>query len=181
MMVERYHFLKFPKTFEDHASNSEMGIAFEAGEWDGVAVDEIRFFNNGILVATGKSTEHAEALFADMTKWLVEDVGLIFETQMVANTNYVSQLAVRSKVALDSLLNPAVIDVAARFVEVPVGVTTLGLFTGGNVEATPIRIERLATPGGLPPSQPNEFWTQTPFSTSRHMEFLTALESALTG
>jgi hypothetical protein len=179
-LVERYHFLKFPRTFEEHALSSESGIAFEGGEWEGVTIDELRLFNNGILVVTGESTDRGEALFGDMTKWFVEDLGLIFEPQMVASTIYVSQLAVRSKVALDSLLNPAVIDVAARFASGSFGLTTLGLFTGENVEATEIRIERLATPAGLPPSQPNEFWTQAPLPTSRHLEFLTALEDALT-
>ncbi len=177
-MIEHYRFLKFPQTFEEQ-TNFNDGVSFQAGEWEDAAVEEIRLYINGILIVTRESTDRSEALFADMMKWWAEeDTGLLFEPHMLSDKQYVSSLVVRSKVSLDHLLSSGVNEVMVKFFESTSGPLKLEFFTRGNPDVTTVRIERLAQSPGLP-SQPNEFWTQTPFSTTRHMEFLTELEDAV--
>jgi hypothetical protein len=174
-MIEHYRFLKYPRTFEE--TNLENGMLFEGGVWDGTAIEEVRIFMNGILIATGESTDRGEAVFNDMMTLWGNEVGLTYEPSMVGEKVYITQLVVRSGANLDQL-NPAVWKILPEFFKGPTGFATVGFFTQGNTDAAPIRIERAAVAAGLPPT-PDEYWTQSPLSTSRHLEFLQAFEEAL--
>jgi hypothetical protein len=180
-LVERYGFLKSPKTYEEY-NDHENGVMFADGTFDGFEVSEVRIFANGLLLTTGGSTDVAERLFADIvTVW--QAVGLDLVVEMATGPNYISQLVVKSSIDL-LLLNAAIDDVIENWfpkqrvtgeLRGPAGIGSVGLFTRGNLEISPIRIERLSGA----PVETMEFWSQAPLPTTLHMSFLTRWETVL--
>ena len=173
LFVERYGFLKYPSTYEDY--NSDTGVFLGMGKWGDLAIQELRFFPNGVLVSTGDSTDRAEQFFADaMTVW--QDVGLSFSVDWVVQRTYISQLAVKSDVDLVSVNQAIEGLVAATFSNAPTGFAAVNFFTGGSIDALPpIRLERLV---GQPLGS-GQFWAQAPLPTTKHIEFLEAFEKTL--
>jgi hypothetical protein len=176
-MVEHYHFLKFPVSFED--TNLDNGMVFLGGVWEDTAIEEVRIYFNGFIVATGESTDRTEAFFEEMMGWWQSELDLTFNLGMVTQKLYVSQIVVRSSVNLDQV-NPAVAAVAAEFFNKPTGIGAIDFYHQGNPDATPIRFERVNQGQGIPIAW-DEYWTQTPLPTSRHLEFVAAFEKALSG
>jgi hypothetical protein len=177
LLVSRYGFLKYPVTFSEYG-NLEDGIAYLTGSWKGIEIEEFRIFTNGFSVATGESTDHAEALFDDlMAAW--NEAGFVFRPDMVYEKRYVSQVIVRSEFAILDRINPAINKVVDEYLvprQKPSGATALWFYVEGNVDFVPIRIEREA---GRPLAL-NQYFSQAPFPTDRHLSFLDAFEKALT-
>jgi hypothetical protein len=170
-MVARYHFLKFPKTYEDF-NNLKDGVAFGGGEWNGVAIEDVRFFNQGIGVSTGKSTTFAEELSADiMTVW--SEVGLTFSPEWITDQKHNSELVVSSKVDLCAM-NPKITAVCAKYFK-NAGPGIVGFHLDENTNDFPVQIQRL---NGAPLSA-GQFWSQAPIPTDQHLSFLESLETAL--
>lgn len=170
---ERYGFLKYPRTYEEN-TDLDNGIIFAMGKWNDLLIEEFRIYPNGILVATGESTDRAEEFFVDaMQVW--SDVGLPFSRDLVTKTIRLSELVVKSDVDLLGLHENIQGLVATTFADQATGGATLGFFLG-EVDARPaVRIERLV---GVPLAD-MQFWAQAPLSTRQHMEFLEAFERVL--
>lgn len=170
-MVERYQFLKYPKTYEDF-NNVKDGIAFQGGAWNGIAIDDARFFPQGLGLSTGKSTIFAEELAADiMTIW--PEVGLMFSPDWVTARRHNSELVVSSSVDLCNL-NPRISAVASEYFE-NAGPGIAGFYVDSNADTFPVQIQRLL---GAPLSA-NQYWSQAPLSTDRHLSFLESIERVL--
>lgn len=176
-MGEHYHFLKSPVSYED--VNLDSGVSFFGGEWQGTAIEEVRIFLNGFLVATGEATDRCEAVFEDMMGWWQSELGLTFDSGMVNQKHYISQVVIRSAINLDSV-NPAVTAVASEFFEKPTGIGAIDFYHQGNPDSTPVRFERVVQAHGIPVAW-DEYWTQSPLPTSRHLEFVAAFEKAVSG
>jgi hypothetical protein len=174
-LVGRYGFLKFPKTYEEH-NDTENGVLFADGVYDGIEIPELRIFSNGFLVGTGESTDVAERLFGDMVS-IWQDAGLDLSPKMVANKAYISQMVVKSDIDLLST-NPALAAVVENwFPRGNAGIGSVGIFTNGNAvdNQPPVRIERLV---GMP-LEAMQFWSQAPLPTVLHLSFLTRWETVL--
>jgi hypothetical protein len=174
LLVDRYRFLKFPQTYEEFNDQSQ-GVTFADGVFDGVAIQELKFFFNGVLIATGESTDVAERLFADMmTAW--PEVGLVWSDDFVTNRAYASTLVVHSDIDLLAV-NQTLWNIAnSTFQRKPVGFGGISFYTEGNTDVVPpVRIERLQ---GAPLTA-MQFWSQAPIQTTSHVEFITAWEQAL--
>lgn len=173
LLVERYTFLKFPQTHEEF-DEEEGGIAFAAGEFDGIEIVELKIFPNGLLLATGQSTETAERLFADMLP-LWRRVGLILSHELVTKTTYVSQVVIHSDIDL-LLMSSPIAGVIENWFPCGSGVISVGIYTDGNVNDPPlIRIERYARE----PREAMQFWAQAPLSTPLHLTLLTRWETVV--
>ena len=171
LIVERYGFLKYPQTFADF-NNQQEGTVFGMGSWRDVRIEEMKIFSNGILVATGESTDVADAMFSDMmTLW--PEVGLSFDTSLITQRAYVSQLVFHSEMDLGTL-NPKISTLVSDTFETQTGIGILGFHTG-NPDLSPIQIQRLT---GAPLTS-NQYWAQAPLPTLKHLAFLLAFEAAL--
>lgn len=177
LLVKRFGFLKFPKTYEEY-NNAQNGATFADGVFDGVQVTELKIFPNGILIDTGESTDIAERLFSEELVAIWQKVGLDLSKEMVSERAYISQLVSFSEIDLLALSAPVTTLIENWFRQKPVGVGSVGVYTNGNLEiAPPVRIERVAGQ----PLEAMQFWSQTPLRTPLHIEFLKAWETALKG
>jgi hypothetical protein len=172
-LIERYGFLKFPTTYSD-LHPEDGGITFAQGAREGVEVQEVRFFHDGIVIATGQSTEIAELVFSEvMDIW--PEVGLTFSDEWITKKTYASGLAVQSEVDLTNV-NPVLSALAGNTFGSGTGFRSIGLFTDGNFEADPpIRVERLL---GVTLAS-KQFFSQAPLPTPHHLAFLESWEAAL--
>lgn len=173
-LVERYGFLKFPKTYEEH-NDRENGVLFADGAYNGVEISELRIFSNGFLIGTGESTDVAEKVFEDMVSvW--QDAGLNLTPEMVAARSYISQLLVTSDIDLLAVNAPLAAVIENWFPKQPAGIGYIGVFTNGNVDGPPpVRIERAASM----PLEAMQFWSQAPLPTALHVSLLTRWETVL--
>lgn len=173
-LVRRYHFLKFPQTFAEF-NDTENGVTFAAGDFEGVEIAEFKIFPNGFLVSTGESTDVAERLFSDICV-AFNEAGLILSEDMVVAQSYISQIVIKSEIDLLRPSNPIAALIENWFRDKPVGVGGIGVYTKGNTSGLlPVRMERLAEV----PVEAMQFWAQAPLKTPHHLAFIEGWETAV--
>lgn len=171
ILVAKYEFRKYPRAYEDYTGDA---IVFALGHFRGYAIEEMKFFPNGVVTNVGDSTDLGVALFDEVAASWVE-FGLRYSPDMLTSRKYLSELTVHSD-ALSTAFRPEVSRVAAAFFGEHTGMGGLQVYAenslAGNIN---IRIEPLLD------SRPEEhkFWCMAPLATARHVEFLTDLERAL--
>ncbi|HEV2424991.1 MAG TPA: hypothetical protein VGZ29_09210 [Terriglobia bacterium] len=113
-LVERYGFLKYPKTAEEF--DETKGVTFEMGRAGDVTIDKIQIFPQGIVVDTASSTSDSEQVLHEALMWLSETHGLSYDPAMISRRAYVSQLTFHSEIDMGSL-NAALSGIAERISE----------------------------------------------------------------
>jgi hypothetical protein len=169
LLRERYGFLKYPQTYEEFIN--EDGILYATGSWNGVAIDELKFLSGGVVVATGESTDRAEALFHElMSLW--PQIGLVFSNDFIRGVFHVSALIVHSDIDL-VLMNSALVDLVAETFQTPAcGFSGVNFYRAGNPSDSTIRIERAVD---IPLTE-NQFFAQAPLPTAKHIAFMEKFE-----
>jgi hypothetical protein len=185
-LTQRYSFLKYPEKYEEYVDAN--GVRFAQGKWGDTNIDEMRLHVNGIIVATGSSTEDSVALLREVVSWAVESFGLTFKEDLLDDVVYVSELVVRFERS-PTLLHPVFSKLAARLSETVHnfgGHTTPYDFAGITIDAdplqtryslTPFRIERLEES----PFSSDKYFTSAPLPTGEHIKLLEEFEGALKG
>jgi hypothetical protein len=172
-MVEKYRFLKYPQVPADF--NVTDGITFSMGRLGDIYIDEIKIFNNGLLISTGESTTRAEEVFEDLVKlWIAN--GRTDPIEFIQRRVYISELAVRLDVdlKLNALLETLVADTFSDMK--PTGLRQIGYFLGGDANNPPaVVIDRLLGA----PLDANQYWAQAPLATDEHVKFLESFERIL--
>jgi hypothetical protein len=185
-LAERYSFLKYPEKYPEYVD--ENGVGFAQGKWGETSIDEMKIHVNGIVVATGSSTDDSEALLREVITWAVESFGLTFREDLLNELIYVSELVVRFERPPASL-HPVLRKLATRLSE---GARNFGGykfpfdFAGIMFDADPLqsrysltqfRIERLSDA----PFTSDKYFSCAPLPTNEHIRLLEEFEAALKG
>lgn len=185
-LVERYNFLKHPQNFEEF--DEQKGITFEGGRWNDLAIDRITIYTNGILVDTRSSTDDSEKILVDALSWAAESFGFVYKPEMIKQRLYLSELLVRSEVALNALnpklkvLSEWLSKTVSNILGQPLNYEAVGIgfnFDPFATKHTPtsLRIERLSEAT----FSENKYYTTAPLPTNEHIKFLEDFEAALKG
>lgn len=110
-LVERYGFMKFPKTLEEF--DGSKGIEFVGGKAGKYAIEKMVIYNSGIYVDTLANTTVSEAIWYDLMQWAVGKLGLAFRREMVSRAAYVSHVTFHSDVPVLAV-NPMLSKFAKR-------------------------------------------------------------------
>jgi hypothetical protein len=97
-IVERFGFLKFPQKYEDF--DESKGVEFIGGHWDGITVESLKIFNNGLMLDTRASTADSERILEEGLVWASSEFGLEFNPRMISRKGYVSNLTFYSDVPI---------------------------------------------------------------------------------
>jgi hypothetical protein len=182
-MLERYKFAKIPEKIEDY--DLQKGVEFVAGKLDGITIERVTLFTNGIVVDTRSSTDDSDRILEDGLQWFSHLTGLP-SPPPVTRRCHISQLTYYSEIGLP-LANPHFIDLSNKISELvskPLGqqynyeVYSLSFnFDQTKAKWTPgpFTIERAAD---IPFSE-NKYTSIAPLSTTQHLALLEEFESAL--
>ncbi len=96
-LVEKCRFQKYPQTIQDF--DEQKGVEFLAGVWDGVNVEKLTVYNNGILLDTRVSTAISEGILAEALAW-AKQLGLTYRPDMIKRWGYLSNFTFYSDVPL---------------------------------------------------------------------------------
>ncbi len=72
-LVERYGFLRFPSTYEEIVADKSV---FAMGKWQGVQIEEMTTYSDGIIVRMKTSTSVSESFIDDLYNLALEKFGL---------------------------------------------------------------------------------------------------------
>lgn len=182
--VERYGFLKFPKTVEEY--DLQKGVAFGLGRVNQVNIEAVTFFHKGVVVDTRSSTQDSETVLADISQWAEEFFDAQYSPISEPRKFFLSELAFHSQVSLDRL-NPKLRSLAARLTDVvsrhaqqqfnfeTIGITFLPDLQKAKMAPSSFRIERLADS----PFEENKYVSSAPLPTDEHLSLLEEFEAVL--
>src|SRR5438309_1740683 len=74
MLVERFGFVKYPQKPEEF--DETKGVQFIEGNFDGIGIDKLTIWFNGVGIDVRSSTDEARAVLEKSFEWLKKDVGL---------------------------------------------------------------------------------------------------------
>lgn len=89
-IVERFRFQKHPENYEDF--DESKGITFLSGTWEGVNVEKLVIYNNGILMDTRISTSNSEKILDESLTWAADKFNLRYLPSMIKRKRYLSNL-----------------------------------------------------------------------------------------
>ena len=186
-LVERYKFQSFPTKFDE--LDEQKGVEFLEGKWDGVTVDRLTIYRNGIMMDTRSSTADSEKLLEDVLLWAAKEFQVAYRPGMIKRKAYVSQLTFHSDVPILGGLNSALSRLSVR-----VGRATNEI-TGDDLVFEPFTVtlhhdrislrqpvaaftiqRRLETP-----FSENKYFSEAPLPTDLHLTLLQEFENDLVG
>jgi hypothetical protein len=183
-LIAKYDFDTYPD--DDAELDETKGIVFENGNWNGILIDIVTIFGDGIVIDTRSSTKDSEAIFNEAMEWASKSVGITYSPDMVSRKIYVSELVLRSEVGFNSL-NPALESFSEKLSN------TIGLYAGQvsnytlngvtfsydsshlNTSVAPFRIDRLEKAA----YSENKYYAVAPLPTEEHLKLLEEFEAIL--
>lgn len=88
-IVERLEFSLFPKTLEQF--DESKGIVFEDGLWNGIPIQQMTIYNNGIMMDTRKGTDVSLRVVNEIFDWAVIEFGLVIPEYGIHTTRYLNK------------------------------------------------------------------------------------------
>jgi hypothetical protein len=185
--VDKYQFTKYPIEM-NFDPNRELGDKFLGGTYRNAQGLDIMLnftsYDDGMVADTRSSTQDSEAFLEELSRWIVEDFGLVFRPEMVRRKGYVNELIVKSEYSLNAL-NPQLGKFAARLSSLTstptesFNIETAGITfaaDGLGLRPSPFRFER----ENDTLFSENRYYSQAPVQTDVHFELLNELERILT-
>ncbi|MDP9113553.1 MAG: hypothetical protein M3O20_07720 [Acidobacteriota bacterium] len=178
----RYAFSKFPKTLEE--MDFQKGVTMGAGTLGDIAIDQIVFYHNGLVIDTRSSTQNATAILLDILQHSksisgasVVPVRQLLTSQII----FVSDLKLPLVNPLLTPLAKRLSEIASRSFEQPLQFETINLSLG--VDASQLKIapsnftiERRAER----PFSENMYFSSAPLDTVEHIRIIEEVEKLLT-
>lgn len=161
------------------------GLVFERGNFQTqeeffVAITRLTVYDDGIVVDTTSSTDDADRFAEHLLKSAVGEFKVAFEPEMVRRRLYLSELILRSEMALESL-HPALATFATKLPSsiasgqtLPFGVGTLSFWSEPN-DAGLHRVFSIERQLGRTLSA-HRFYSQAPLQTHVHFGLLQEFE-----
>lgn len=100
-LVARYHFEKFPKSFEDF--DESKGVGFNEGRFNKVVIQKFTIYNTLCTVETRSNTSDSREVLSDMLKWVGERFKLPMSLNKIRHWAYVSGVSFTSEIDILSL------------------------------------------------------------------------------
>lgn len=97
-IVERYNFQVFPQTPEQ--CDELKGVEFRAGKIGDSVIDTFKIFSTLLVAETRSSTTASKQVIEDILAWSKQEFGLTYESSMVKQWAYVSQVTFYSDLSL---------------------------------------------------------------------------------
>jgi hypothetical protein len=180
-LVERYGFLKFPKTLEEF--DEAKGIEFGGGRIGKNVIDKLMIYNSGIYIDTQADTSTSQTIWYELLDWAIGRFGLTFRPEMVTRVAYVSHVTFHSDAPILAV-NPVLSKIAKRVsgevaenfkLDLEYVPTTIGL-----------SFDTLSTKFGVAGFSvqrregvsfwENKYFSSAPLRTTLHLELLEELE-----
>jgi len=181
-MVERYHFLKYPKHSED--LNLDRALQFQDGtftvEGKGDLWVNLQLFNDGLIADTRSSTSDSEAFLEDLLHNAKEKMGLKYHSQLVRIKDNYSGLTVFPAFDLHTISDKlaAFAKTIAEFEPArtidPQHLSSIQ-FKSSDSAALAFTFERRV---GTPFSE-NKYYSYASLTTNRHIQLLDTFEKIM--
>jgi hypothetical protein len=183
-IVQRYQFQRFPTKPEE--MDEGKGVEFNDGYWDGLAVEKLVIYTNGLQVDTRSSTHDSRRLVEEGLEWFRDQFDMVFERSMIRRWAFISALTFHSEMSLNSL-HPALQALAPKLAK------SSAIFTGQEMdyEVTSIQMtfdhEKIKHPiasfvlqrrSGTPFSE-NKYFSEAPMHTDEHIKALEEFEAQI--
>ena len=177
----RFNFEQIP----DKSDDLNRGIEFLNGAIDGVTVEKLGLYSDGVILESRSPTKSLDLAFAELTAWAETDLGLkMIETHNISKL-YESDITVHSDGNIVNL---------GRRIEKICKLLSAGLMKISNIDADPTSVGFSISPDinklpGLKPSAfrvdrqagadfaRNLFRSGAPLTTDLHLELLQELET----
>jgi hypothetical protein len=101
MLAEKYRFLKCPEKPEDF--DEAKGVEFTEGVFEGIGIDKLTIWHNGIGIDLRSSTDDAKKILLESLEWLKADAGITFEPKMIKQWAYLSHITFYSDADFGSI------------------------------------------------------------------------------
>jgi hypothetical protein len=183
---EKYSFQAFPKTISEIDEKTKSYL-FKMGQFhtqDGAINVNLSFYNDGLVAESWASTAKTDEFLEDLIRSASQEYGLIYRPDMIRSKRYVSELNARLDFGLNSI-NPRI----ARFSEMLSGMfrahnlppfELTGMVFGLDSSAHSYKPHGFTVERKLgAPFSENRFWSQSPFTTSDHLQALSEFENLL--
>lgn len=181
-LVDRLEFSSFPKTIEQF--DESKGIVFEDGLWNGIPIQMMTIYNNGIMMDTRKGTDASLRVVKEFFDWAVIEFGLAVPEYGIQKTRFLSRFTFFSE-ALAALGGHPIQRLAESLSQ------RVGEITGQTrryetiridldfdrselkVPIAPLTIQRRITS----PFEQNKFFTEAPLPTDVHIALIEQFET----
>jgi hypothetical protein len=184
LIVERFSFQQFPNKPEDFDVSN--GTSFKTGFIDGLAVEELTLYNDGIKLDLASSTADSKRILLDSLRWLSTVTNVVYRDDMIQRWAWLSQLTFYSGINLDGvsrafevLGSRLTVSISSRL-GMPCEFRASGLSfnferVAGNIPISSFLIERRAKTA----FSESKYYSQAPLETDQHIEFLQEFEQNL--
>jgi hypothetical protein len=184
MIVERFGFAKYPQKPEEF--DESKGVEFGDGSFDGIGVDKLTIWFNGVGIDVRSSTDEARDLLEKSFQWLKNEVGLNYKPEMIKRWAYLSQLTFYSDVDFDAV-HPAFANLGKRLTEMVSRIqgsefkfqsNWLGWGFDRTIKQFPISDFSIQRRKDTPYAE-NKYFSQAPLPTDEHIKILEQFETEL--
>jgi hypothetical protein len=164
------------------------GLTFQRGSFQAeeeiyIAINNLTVYDDGIVVDAASSTEDADRFAEDLITAAAREFALTFDADTVRRRLYLSELIVKSDIALESL-NPVLGEFAGKISNAspgsaPFSIGGLSFWSdadGGGKH----KIVRFERQGGRAFSE-SRYFSDAPFQTKIHVALLEELERMVVG
>ncbi|WOH72814.1 hypothetical protein RX330_31805 [Bradyrhizobium sp. NDS-1] len=178
-VIQTYSFLKSPSA-DDLQKDAQT---FAMGKFQGIQINELSVYGDGIIVSGRCSTQTLQDFIADLFAMMTKDFGYIETRVLEPEMHYESSLIVRSGKALDSVIAPPqrvtttieqTLRAQTRAEYRPIGFNFETDVSGLGTRRRPVRFS-LERRLGVPFSK-NVFYSQAPITSADHLALLEKLE-----
>ena len=183
-LVERYGFLKYPKTIEEY--DASKGIVFGLGRINNINIDRVEFYFVGIVIETRSSTDDCEAVLQDLIQVVQRLVGTEYKPTTEPRKFFLSEVSFHSELDLNGLnaafssLLPKISGLVSSYAREEFKFETVAVLSTPDLANTKLgpslfRVDRLA---GVP-FRDQKYFSSAPLPTKDHLNILEEFEKAL--
>jgi len=183
-LVERYGFLKYPKTIEEY--DPSKGIVFGLGRINNINIDRVEFYFVGIVIETRSSTDDCEAVLQDLIQVVQRLVGIEYKPLQEPRKFFLSEVSFHSELDLNGLnaafssLLPKISGLVSSYARQEFKFETVAVLSTPDLANTKLgpslfRVDRLA---GVP-FRDQKYFSSAPLPTKDHLNILEEFEKAL--
>jgi hypothetical protein len=182
-IVKRYHFQKFPKSFED--VDESKGIEFFEGQFGKIVIAKFTIYSSLSTLETRSNTSDSKLVLEDMLRWMSELLQMKDNPAVIRHWAYVSSVSFYSEfdiLGLQPLAHLAK-KVGSAVTEIwgePIEYHPFGIAVGHDPLTRKNGIagftisHRLETPFGE-----HKYFSEAPLPTDVHLKLLEEYESAM--
>jgi hypothetical protein len=183
-LVDKASFRLFPTTLEQF--DETKGITFEDGIWDGIPVEKMTVYNNGIMMDTRSGTDVSLRLIREILAWSVNEFGLVLPENALQRIRFLNQFTFYSDAlaklgwspirGLADSLSEHLAEITGKSREYQVVRIDIDFDRlEQQVPIAPLTIQRR----GLASFEDNKFYTEAPLPTDAHIALIGEFESSL--